>query len=307
MNTTDTKNYVSAGKYEAQTVADLRKAAQGKVSNVKGMRKDALITALVEWDAKDAAMAEAAGVQGFSEAQDELEYGARLAALGVPPTPPVEKPAKATARKTRTSTSTKAVKAASVVEKPAAAESAKKVSKRCDICGKRPAASKRANDGIEGMCHPCYEYAGWENTHSDDDHEEYRNGTTTFESDVRDAIDAEIAKCPVCQGNNPADEEVIPSKSPKAHVKSKPMAATRPGQNKAARFADFANEEGWKAHSTTDKGSDTVIATNVDGQTITMVWHTGAYDYALSAHKDVKGSVRRIRNASAARKIVEMA
>ena len=47
-------------------------------------------------------------------------------------------------------------------------------SKRCDVCSVRPADSTTP----EGkLCLPCYEEAGWENSHSDNDHEGYRSWT----------------------------------------------------------------------------------------------------------------------------------
>lgn len=87
--------------------------------------------------------------------------------------------------------------------------------KLCIICNKRRA---RLNDGINDMCTPCYEYAGWENTHSDDDHEgvlagDLVWGMTThktraeFNAYVKHLF-AEIRECPVCQGNDPADAPV---------------------------------------------------------------------------------------------------
>jgi hypothetical protein len=40
--------------------------------------------------------------------------------------------------------------------------------KMCSYCTFRPAASNLLEGNI---CEPCYDYQGWENEHSDDDHE----------------------------------------------------------------------------------------------------------------------------------------
>lgn len=49
--------------------------------------------------------------------------------------------------------------------------------KLCDICGIRNAVSTSVNNGTDGMCVPCYDEAGWENTHSDGAHDDIAAGT----------------------------------------------------------------------------------------------------------------------------------
>lgn len=67
-----------------------------------------------------------------------------------------------------------------------------KLPKNCVICNKRLNSENRASTlgfGIGGafddMCMSCYDYSGWENTHSDNDHETEGN----FDQD-----------CPICAG-----------------------------------------------------------------------------------------------------------
>lgn len=59
---------------------------------------------------------------------------------------------------------------------------------RCHVCNVRSAATPRMT--YLGMCAPCHDYAGWENTHNDDGHDDAGSGSTD---------------CPVCMGNDPAD------------------------------------------------------------------------------------------------------
>lgn len=84
--------------------------------------------------------------------------------------------------------------------------------KLCIVCNTRRAVR---NDGITDMCTPCYDYAGWENTHSDDDHEGILAGDVTWgmtTHKTRKEFDAwikecrsETKQCPVCQDNDPAN------------------------------------------------------------------------------------------------------
>lgn len=64
----------------------------------------------------------------------------------------------------------------------------------CESCGKRT----RETGGSEsfcGLCAACYDYAGWENSHSDDGHENTEWGT------------GPNPNCPICQGKpDPARE-----------------------------------------------------------------------------------------------------
>lgn len=71
--------------------------------------------------------------------------------------------------------------------------------KMCD-CGVRPVATKRddADANAAGMCGPCWGYAGWENTHSDDDHAGITAGHGVDSPNAFDAILADMVSCPVC-------------------------------------------------------------------------------------------------------------
>jgi hypothetical protein len=68
--------------------------------------------------------------------------------------------------------------------------------KLCIVCNTRQA---RNNDGITDMCKPCYEYASWENTHSDYGHDDPECVAKGYDTQ------ASIDQCLVCQDKDPAE------------------------------------------------------------------------------------------------------
>jgi len=62
--------------------------------------------------------------------------------------------------------------------------------KMCNSCKTRRASS----ENMAELCNPCYEYAGWENQHQDDNHDEGENLTPD---------------CLVCHGTDPAEIPVV--------------------------------------------------------------------------------------------------
>lgn len=62
--------------------------------------------------------------------------------------------------------------------------------KMCNSCQTRPVAS----NNMAELCEACYEYAGWENQHEDDNHDGGENLTD---------------ECLVCHGEDPATVEVV--------------------------------------------------------------------------------------------------
>jgi hypothetical protein len=62
----------------------------------------------------------------------------------------------------------------------------------CQVCG-RKASPPEGTLGIE-LCQPCYDYAGWENTHSDYSHE-----SKTAKAEYGKEYGHQD-NCPVCQG-----------------------------------------------------------------------------------------------------------
>lgn len=258
--------------YAAMTVAQLRKAAAGLVPNYRKMNKAGLVEAL---NAK---------VEQTFRAEQRAKTTESLKDV-------LSKSPRSGDIKTR---------------RPDLSPKAKKTGRKlCEICGKRPCASKLANDGIEGMCRPCYVYASWENQHSDDDHaailaEWLVNGRGRSKP-------AEIDECPVCQGKDPAKitpKTRAPKKAPTPRNDAKPVAGI--SHPKAARFAGAAKEAGWKIGSCeTAKGITTLTVTAAGGEYIQISWDGPRCLNTGTTHKGTDGKVRKVRNASAARKILE--
>jgi hypothetical protein len=79
-----------------------------------------------------------------------------------------------------------------------------RTSATCPDCGVKLTSSTRSADNRD-YCHDCYDYAGWENTHDDEAHDEL----------------SPDADCRVCRGDVPG------AKAPKAgHTNGKPLSHT---------------------------------------------------------------------------------
>lgn len=146
---------------------------------------------------------------------------------------------------------------------------------KCQIC--RTAKIDKKTQGRDStMCRDCYDYAGWENVHSDDDHEGRQDDPAY-----------DLSDCPVCatlrKEESPADA------SPKA-----------------LRFAEDARKAGWAATVTVSGGFSRAVAVCVDGRTIELSWAGAVYAYDLSKFKTASGAKgAKVRNASAARMILD--
>jgi hypothetical protein len=153
----------------------------------------------------------------------------------------------------------------------------------CRECGKR-----KIHFGTQGrdstMCVPCFEYAGFENQHNDDAH----SADAKPQSDLWD----KMAECPICE-----KEEIGP------------FAKTPAGKNlvhkKALRFEADAKAAGWTAlaRNGSENGVSLVTARRGDEE-LTIIWDNGACRNTGTTHKGPDGKVRKVRNASAARKIL---
>lgn len=84
----------------------------------------------------------------------------------------------------------------------------RKASTHCIDCGRKLTSSTREMSNRD-MCTACFDYAGWENTHSDYGHDDL------------DANDPEREGCPVCEGNAP----VAPAEKA-GHTNGKPLSHT---------------------------------------------------------------------------------
>jgi hypothetical protein len=158
-------------------------------------------------------------------------------------------------------------------------------SPKCEVCGKRRIDKRTA--GIDStLCMVCWEYAGEENRHSDQDHE----GTyaITGEGD-RD--------CMVCEGAG-------------YNVKQDASAP----HAKALRFEADARAAGWTAMARTAPAPlhsrevvTSIVTARKGDQELTIVWDGASCRNTGTTHKGVDGKVRKVRNASAARKILASA
>lgn len=278
---------------QVKNVRDLRKMASGKVKNASRLSKDSLVAELAKLEAIEISLAvdEMDAKAAKPKTQTKSQAKRRTARTGhesdVKKVGPV-----------RFSAGTKAQQAA----KATRGDDGKVRGNRCQVCGNRP-IDRKTQGRDSTMCAPCFDYAGWENTHSDERHETYRN-TTGLKIDA--AFERELNECPVCQGNNPADVSAKKNGSKVGRTVSKPAKPEGTGFDaKAKAFATIAKSAGWtgKVRQVT-KTTAQVIATAKDGRSITMTWNAGAYDYDASQYKDGKHSAK-IRNASAARRMLE--
>lgn len=81
----------------------------------------------------------------------------------------------------------------------------------CSDCGTKLTSSTRTPDHTD-LCAACYDYAGWENTHDDEGHDDMGNGSV--DNDIR-------SHCPVCKGEAPTAK---PAKA--GHSNGKPLSHT---------------------------------------------------------------------------------
>jgi len=227
------------------TVAQLRKAAAGVVPNYRKMNKVALVAALI---GRAEESAKAATVEAIMD---------QLAGVNAP-------------------TEAELIEQGKVKEqKPKEQKPKAKKSTKCRECGKRP-IDRKTQGADSTMCADCFEYAGWENQHSDDDHSAKNIN----------------ADCPVCAKefgqHNGSDLNI--------------------SHPKAAMFANKAAQNGWEVEVTShgqEKGKQSLSVSASNGnQSIRLQWTAGAYDYDSSEYKDAKGT-RKVRNTSAALRILE--
>jgi hypothetical protein len=276
----DTKE-LHSNAYERMTAVQLRKAAQGRVKNANRLRKADLVTALIEFDAKEQRNAEA------NKALEET-IAAQSAAFDEPqPTKTIKE-------------ESEAITALINENKP------RKAKKRCEACGKRP-VDRKTQGADSTMCEPCFEYAGWENTHVDNDHTAYAAGEYVPETTERavELVD-EIKQCPVCQGADPADKPAKKNGSkPGRKVAKQPER--KQGQTKGQKFAEEAKANGWKVQiEDRERGHlEIVTASRRGGEFIQIQWRDGACLNTGTTHRRADGKRVKVRNASAARKIIQ--
>lgn len=181
---------------------------------------------------------------------------------------------------------------------------------KCIACGMRNGmtAKQAREQGMGGsyrdICLPCYEEAGWENTHSDAGHADFDLANLTEEQAT------EVHGCWICY---PELNEA--KKAPRAGRSRAGMVIIAKGTeiHKSATFKAAAEAAGWTVtvqSETYEPGEDAegegtrYYATATRGDdSISLAWDGRAYDYpASSAH--MAGKVRKIRNLKEALRVL---
>lgn len=179
-----------------------------------------------------------------------------------------------------------------VIDTPAKPETPKKGV--CEDCGRKVGKS-----GHPTLCEPCYDYAGWENTHSDDAH-----GTDGFTG-----VPSDKDVCPVCHPELDRRTERKTGKSRAGMV----ILAKGDEVHKSSLFKAMAEAKGWTVQVTVtlnasvDEDEDaqelhTAIASR-GLDTIVLKWNGRAYDYANSG-ATLNGKPRKVRNLKEATRLI---
>lgn len=182
--------------------------------------------------------------------------------------------------------------------------------KTCEICKKRPAAPLKTRQA-EGMsadmdfCVPCFEEAGWENTHSDDGHEGFESLTVrksvfntkaeleAWKANVRE----EIKGCWICNPElNKAQREYAPrtGTSRAGMVINVPIRAA--GVEKAA-VVEKALTERFEVKVTTNKKTGVTALTAKSAQESFILFWDGQGRFEAGTVQE-NGRSRKVRNVA---------
>lgn len=101
----------------------------------------------------------------------------------------------------------------------------------CALCRTRPRLYFVTS---QDLCQECYDYAGWENTHSDDDHDGVSAGYGVDSPVALDSIKTTMSACPICLGV-PAPWTVT------EEPKMSKTAAAKPRTNPTTRHMSHAS------------------------------------------------------------------
>lgn len=165
---------------------------------------------------------------------------------------------------------------------PVAPKPAKKGT--CEDCGRKVGKS-----GHPTLCKSCYDYAGWENNHSDEGH---ANGEGESQDD-----------CPVCH------PELDPRTARKSGRSRLGMVIIAKGDetHKSNTFKVAAEAAGWTVNIQVEEyeeGNTRHYATATKGEdSISLAWEGRAYDYPASSAK-LNGRDRKVRNLKEALRVI---
>lgn len=272
------------------TAMELRKLAQSYgFKNVARYKKDVLERMVAEREAEIAAAEKAGKASAAAIAKLEAESAAK---------PAKQIPAdRVLAAEAKVQTTVKDERA-----KAAKKAAAPKQGKRCEICNQRPAGGKDAKaNGLGQYCDPCYEEANWENTHSDNGHFDADAVLKGYES--QEVLDA----CWICHPElNQASAAYVARQGTSREGMRLVVPVRGAAQDKVAAVAGKL-PEGTQWEAKHDKKAHLVMLTIMCGPVkMTLAWHEdGAYAYdATSAQRDANSKVVKVRNASAALRIL---
>lgn len=161
----------------------------------------------------------------------------------------------------------------------------------CEDCGRKVGKS-----GHPTLCEVCFDYAGWENTHSDANHDGEGNG----ESESDD-------ECPVCRPE-------LDRRTPKGTGRS------RAGMVIVAKGSEFHKSEIFRVAAVAAGWTVNVLGSVVDGEDgeeierfvavakrggdeIELAWNGRAYDYHASG-ATFNGKGRKVRNLKEALRLL---
>lgn len=162
----------------------------------------------------------------------------------------------------------------------------------CEDCGR-----KVGNSGHPTLCTPCFDYAGWENTHGDNAHE--GNGAASEAE--------EIAECPVC---HPELDTRTARKTGRSRL-GMVIVAKGTEIHKSETFRVAAEAAGWivTVHAEdysdgTDEGATRYYAdAHRNGDAVQLAWDGRRYDYPSSSAR-IAGKDRKVRNLKEALRLL---
>lgn len=173
------------------------------------------------------------------------------------------------------------------------APQAKPAKGRCTICALRPAGGREAKaNGFADYCDPCYTEANWENTHSDNGHDDA--GCVVMGWDIQASLDA----CWVC---HPELNQAAADYQAKAGTARTGMRLTVPIHEtalaKATAIKTRIATERPDVQVTIDSSVKgiAVLSFKTEAGTARMVWYGGSWAY----DRTTNGKGGKIRNASA--------
>jgi hypothetical protein len=158
-------------------------------------------------------------------------------------------------------------------------------SRRCVSCETRP-ATKESPEGQ--LCKLCLEEAGWENTHSDQGHEEMLKAD-------EDSLGYTLGDCWICHPElNRASAEYVAKRGTSRIGQVMHVTLRASGEEKAAQTIAQLSKA-WTADVTNSKGV-TYLRVALGGVSGTMVWD--AQGRTTGGTYTVEGKTRKIRNVA---------